>query len=148
MFFLIINYLIFSDGNLTKEEAKSLLSGSWVYNSLECNDGIETEALYEIQIGSNLENGSLNAYRTDRDDFTYNELLNKEMTEKISMAFEDCAIHEEPSSKPVILRFVTNENETLIVGYENIHLIIKIEGDDIVFLRPLSRIKSLLSRTK
>ena len=51
---VILSYFFFSDDSPTPEQAKYLLSGSWVYNSLECNDGIEREALYEIQIGSGL----------------------------------------------------------------------------------------------
>jgi hypothetical protein len=147
---LILSYLFFSDKSPTSEEAKSLLSGSWVYNSLECNDGIEREALYEIQIGSDLNNGAMNAYRTDNDSFTYmeSETPGAELAQTISNAFAGCAIHDEPEERPIIFRFVIDRNEATIIGYEKSSLIIKIENDDVTFLRRISRIKSLLVKAK
>jgi hypothetical protein len=147
---VILSYFFFSDDSPTPEQAKSILSGSWVYNSLECNDGIERETLYEIQIGSGLNNGAMNAYRTDNNSFSYleSETPDAELAQTISNAFGGCAIHDEPEERPIIFRFTIDRNEATIIGYKQSSLIIKIENDDVTFLRPISRIKSLLEKTK
>ena len=147
---IFIGYSILGNDVPTTEEAKSALSGSWVYNALECNDGIEMESLYEIQIGSGLANGAMNAYRTDRDGFSYidNDTLPKQFTELLSNTFAACAIHEEPMESPVVLRFVIDGKETHIVGYTNSQVLIKVEKDNTALLRPISRIKELVARTK
>lgn len=127
------------------ENNKPLLSGSWIYNSGDCDSKLVLDSVFSINFKADADlkragtiNTSSNDFIIDIDANKYQNLIT--LSEKAIANCDDIAA---PQETPLIATYSPYPLNKHFVYYKDADLLVQVEDNDIFIFRRLTRIREI-----